>query len=187
VSQEQQENCENEKCKNENCGCGAQDSDENVAQEETTVATTAEQKEQEDFKKKFFYLAAEVENTRKRNDRERERLLKFGNEKVLSDLIDVLDNFGRTVDAIKGDKDEKVQNILSGVDMVRKQFMAVMEKNGCKEVESLGKIFDPNFHEALSSCASEGKQENEIVTVYQNGYTLNGRLLRAAKVVVAKN
>jgi len=144
-------------------------------------------KEGNDFKAKYYYLAAEVENMRKRFEREKESLLKFGNEKVLSGLVGVIDNFDLTVNALKNDNDDKVQNIVKGIDMIRTQFLDVLRQNGLSEVESLGKIFDPNFHEAVAQAPAEGKQDQEIITEYQRGFTLNGRLLRASKVVVANN
>lgn len=144
-------------------------------------------KEGNDFKAKYYYLAAEVENMRKRFEREKESLLKFGNEKVLSGLVGVIDNFDLTVNALKNDNDDKVQNIVKGIDMIRTQFLDVLKQNGLSEVESLGKIFDPNFHEAVAQAPAEGKQEQEIITEYQRGFILNGRLLRASKVVVANN
>ncbi|MFA6237008.1 MAG: nucleotide exchange factor GrpE [Bacteriovorax sp.] len=144
-------------------------------------------KEGHDFKEKYYYLAAEVENMRKRFEREKENLLKYGNEKVLTGLIAVLDNFDLTVNALKNDNDEKVQNIVKGIDMIRNQFLEVLKQNGVQPVESLGKIFDPNFHEAVAQAIAEGKKDQEVITEYQRGYILNGRLLRAAKVVVASN
>lgn len=146
-----------------------------------------ENKEAEDFKNKFYYLAAEMDNLRKRHEREREQLIKFGNEKVLSGLIEVVDNLERTLTAIEKDEDEKVKNIVVGIDMVRKQFMDTLKNNGLEIVEAVGKEFDPNFHEALAQQPAEGKKDGEVILEYQKGYLLNGRLLRAAKVVVAKN
>ena len=141
----------------------------------------------DDFKAKYYYLAAEVENMRKRFERDKENLLKFGNEKVLSGLVGVVDNFDLKVSALKNDNDEKVQNIVKGIDMIRNQFLDVLKQNGLSQVESLGKIFDPNFHEAVAQAPAEGKADQEIITEYQRGYILNGRLLRASKVVVANN
>jgi len=146
-----------------------------------------EPKKEEDFKEKYYYLAAEIENMRRRFDREKENLLKFGNEKVLSGLLSVVDNFDLTVNALKTDNDDKVKNIVIGIEMVRTQFLDVLKQNGLTQVEALGKKFDPNFHEALSQAAAPGKEDDEVIQVYQHGYLLNGRLLRAAKVVVAKN
>jgi molecular chaperone GrpE len=141
----------------------------------------------EDFKAKYYYLAAEVENMRKRFEREKENLLKFGTEKVLSSLVTVVDNLDLTVDALKNDNDEKIQNIVKGVDMVRSQFLDVLKNNGLVQVESLGKTFDPNFHEAVAQAPAPGKSDQEIITEYQRGFVLNGRLLRASKVVIANN
>ncbi len=114
-------------------------------------------------------------------------MLKYGNEKVLSGLIEVVDNLERTVSAICKDEDEKVKSIVVGIDMVTKQFLNVLNKNGLTQVEALGKAFDPNFHEAMAQQKAEGKNDLEVICEYQKGYVLNGRLLRASKVVVAKN
>lgn len=143
--------------------------------------------EAEDFKKKYYYLAAEMENARRRFEREKENLLKYGNEKVLSGLIEVVDNLERTLAAIGKDEDEKVKNIVIGIDMVTKQFLNVLNQNGLTQVDALGKTFDPNFHEAMAQQKADGKADQEIICEYQKGYVLNGRLLRASKVVVAKN
>jgi molecular chaperone GrpE len=142
--------------------------------------------EEVDYKEKFYYLAAELENLRRRHDKEKSDLLKYGNERILSGLLEVLDNFERTMEAIQNDEDEKVKNIYVGIEMVQKQFLELLKKSGLEPVESLGEIFDPNFHEAMAQQPAEGKKENEIISVFQKGYKLNGRLLRAAKVIVAK-
>jgi molecular chaperone GrpE len=154
---------------------------------EAREAKAEEKPKEEDFKEKYYYLAAEMDNMKRRFAKEKDNLIKFGNEKVLSGLIDVVDNLDRTLDALNGDEDEKVKNIVTGVDMVRTQFLDVLKNNGLKLLETTGEIFDPNFHEALSQQAVEGKKDQEIIQEFQKGYMLNGRLLRAAKVVIAKN
>ncbi len=146
-----------------------------------------EAKKEEDWKAKYFYVAAEMDNYRKRMEREKENLVKYGNERVLSDLLQVVDNFERTIDMLKPDQDAKVKNIVVGLDMVKKQFIDSLSKHGLTPVDTIGKDFDPNFHEALASEYAEGKRPNEIVKEFQKGYTLNGRLVRAAKVVVASD
>lgn len=151
------------------------------------VSEEEEKQEEVDYKAKFYYLAAEMDNMKRRFDREKENLLKYGNEKVLSSLVDVVDNLERTLDAIENDEDEKVKNIHVGIDMVRNQFVNVLKQNGLSEVEALGAMFDPKFHEALTAQAMEGKKDDEVLSVFQKGYVLNGRLLRAAKVVIVKN
>lgn len=169
----------------------AESSNENEA--ETTEANaseaseTKEQKEQEDYKSKYFYLAAEMQNMQKRFEKEKEQLRKFGSERILNDLVDVIDNFERTLSFVRGDQDEKVKNIVVGIEMINKQLLESLERHGLKQVKAMGEIFDPNLHEALAQQEDETKQHMEIINVQQEGYELNGRLLRPAKVIVAKN
>ena len=153
---------------------------------EAEAETDAETEVKEDFKEKYYYLAAEMENMRKRFTRERENFIKYGNERILTDLIEVVDNLDRTMESLAEDGDEKVKNIVVGIEMVRKQFVAVLTQNGLETVETEGKIFDPNYHEAIGQQECEDKENDEIVSVYQKGYVLKGRLLRAAKVIIAK-
>ena len=157
------------------------------AQAAPEVEVLEPKKEEVDWKSKYYYLAAEMENGRKRFEREKENLLKYGNDKILGDLLDVVDNFERTVDMLKPDQDQKVKNIVVGLDMVRKMFLDSLGKHGLSQLESLGKDFDPNFHEAMGQEYLEGKRPNEVLKEYQKGYVLNGRLLRAARVVVASD
>jgi molecular chaperone GrpE len=157
---------------------------EGEAGEETEAPAESEE---DSFKDKFYYLAAEMENMKRRFDREKDSIVKYGTEKILNGLLPVLDNLDRTLAAVEGEEDEKVKNILVGVKMVRDQFFETLKQSGLEEVESIGKIFDPNFHEAMSQQAAEGKEDMEIIAEFEKGYILNGRLLRAAKVVVAKN
>jgi molecular chaperone GrpE len=146
-----------------------------------------EKKDEVDYKAKYYYVAAEMDNYRKRMEREKENLLKYGNERVMSDLLDVADNFDRTIGMLKGDVDPKIKNLVIGLDMVQKQFLDTMGKHGLTQIQSIGKDFDPNFHEALASEYAEGKKPNEVIKEFQKGYTLNGRVIRASKVVVASD
>lgn len=165
-----------------------QEKDKQETLETAEVETAAEPKKDEvDYKAKYFYVAAEMDNYRKRMEREKENLLKYGNERVLSDLLQVVDNFERTIDMLKPDVDQKIQNIVTGLDMVKKQFIDSLSKHGLTPVDAVGKDFDPNFHEALAQEYAEGKKPNEVIKEFQKGYTLNGRLVRPAKVVVASD
>jgi molecular chaperone GrpE len=148
---------------------------------------TQPKKEEVDYKAKYFYIAAEMDNYRKRMEREKENLIKFGNERVLSDLIEVVDNFERTIEMLKHDEDPKIKNIVVGMDMVTKQFIDTLTKHGLTPVQSVGKDFDPHLHEAMAQEYVEGAKPNQVVKEFQKGYSLNGRLLRAAKVVVASD
>ncbi len=155
---------------------------------ETTETPVVEPKKEEiDFKAKYFYIAAEMDNYRKRMEREKDQLLKYGNERVLSDLLQVVDNFERTIDMLKSDEDSKMKNVVTGLDMVKKQFIDALSKHGLTPVDSVGKEFDPNFHEAIAQDYAEGFKPNHIIKEFQKGYTLNGRLVRPARVVVAND
>jgi molecular chaperone GrpE len=145
------------------------------------------EKQAVEYKEKYFYLAAEMQNLQRRFDKEKDQVAKYGAEKIISEMVDVIDNFERTLSFIKMDEDPKVKNIVVGIEMINKQFLQMLEKHGLKVVNALGEIFDPNLHEALSQVEDKEKKNMEIIQVHQNGYTLHDRLLRPAKVVVAKN
>lgn len=146
-----------------------------------------EKKDEVDYKAKYFYIAAEMDNYRKRMEREKENLIKFGNERVLRDLLEVIDNFERTIGMLRGDEDQKVKNLVVGLEMINKQFLDTLGKHGLTPIQSIGKEFDPNFHEALAQEYEEGKKPNEVIKEYQKGFTLNGRVIRASKVVVSSD
>lgn len=153
---------------------------EEISKEEQLLAQLDEEK------KKYVYLAAEFENTKRRLQKEKENLAKFGTESLLSDLVRVADNLDRTLNALQGKEDPATKNIMVGINMVHKQFIETLSSHGLKKLESDGKEFDPNFHEAMGEEESEDVESNHVVSVFEEAYELNGRLLRAAKVIVAK-
>jgi molecular chaperone GrpE len=160
---------------------------EEVETEAEATKETKEAKENEEYKTKFLYLAAEFENMKKRFEREKSDLLKYGSEKLLKSMVEVVDNFERTLNALKNDEDEKVKNIVVGIEMVHKLFISSLKNFGLEQINAVGEEFDPNFHEAMAQQPAEGKKDMEIIQEYEKGYILNGRLLRPSKVVVAKN
>ncbi|MCO4754828.1 MAG: nucleotide exchange factor GrpE [Bacteriovoracaceae bacterium] len=166
--------------------------DDQEVSEEAAVSETEDKghdeiKDTENFKDKYYYVVAEMQNMQKRFDREKQNLLKYGNENVLKDVLDVVDNFERTLGFISNTEDTKIKNIAVGIEMIQKQLLDALEKHGLKKVDAMGELFDPNFHEAMGQEEAEGKKEEEVIKVHQNGYTLNDRLIRPAKVVIAKN
>ncbi len=153
----------------------------------TTEENSIQEEGKEDYKEKYYYLAAEMDNLRKRHERERENLLKYGTERMIKGFLEVVDSLERGLETIKNDDDKKIQNIYAGMEMVNKQFLDVLKMHGLELVKSLGKMFDPNFHEAIGHKEAEGKEDGEVVVEYQKGYLLNGRLIRPSKVVIVKN
>lgn len=164
--------------------------DEKIINEEAQVADNTEVSEEKgpeevDYKAKYFYMAAEMDNLRKRLEREKSQIIKFGTEGILSDLVQVVDTFELTLKAVRNVKDEQVQNIVVGLDMVNNQFLSTLKNHGLEKIETkVGIDFDPNFHEAIGQ--EDGKKENKVIRQEQSGYILNGRVLRASKVIVSK-
>lgn len=129
-------------------------------------------------------LAAENENTRKRLEREKTDGICFANENFIRELLPVIDNLERAVQHAAKESDPEA--LLEGVRMTLKAFADTLEKFGCKAFESVGKPFDPNFHEAVMQQESSEEPENTVLQEFRRGYTLNERLLRPAMVVVSK-
>ena len=134
------------------------------------------------------YLA-EIDNLTKRFDKEREDTFKYAVTEFANEIILVADNFVRVIESIslinKDDKD-KVKPLIEGVDLIFKDFLKTLEKFEIKQIDCLGKKFDPNFHQAVSEEVNNGKEIGEIIKVVQTGYLIQDRLLRPASVVVAK-
>ena len=123
-------------------------------------------------------LKAEFDNSRKRQERERARVLESASEKLVQELLPVLDNLDRALES-EGD-------IRGGVQATREQLAEVLANEGLLPVASDGQPFDPNVHEAVMGQPSEDHEEGTVLQTFQRGYLLNGRAIRPAKVVVAK-
>ncbi|HSR36356.1 MAG TPA: nucleotide exchange factor GrpE [Desulfurivibrionaceae bacterium] len=140
--------------------------------------------EAKDLQDRLLRLAAEFENFKKRMQRERETAMKYAEEGLLRDLLPSLDNLERAVEQGKTSGD--AAGLLEGVEMTLSGLRNTLEKYGLKPVDGAGQPFDPNLHEALAMEASDTVPPNTILQEYQKGYMFKDRLLRAAKVVVAK-
>jgi molecular chaperone GrpE len=128
---------------------------------------------------------ADLENARKRHQREREEAIRFANDRLLREMIPVLDNLERAVGhAEKGDDDS--QGLLEGVNMTINQFRKVLEDFGVKPINALGEDFDPNLHQAMGHVETTDQAPNTVTSEFQKGYLLNDRLLRPSLVMVAR-
>lgn len=134
---------------------------------------------------RILRLAAEMENTRKRLEREKSEGINFANECLIRELLPVIDNLERALQ--HGEQDPKCKGLLEGVSMTLKNFGDVLGKFGCTPFESVGKTFDPNFHEAVMQQESSEYPEKTILQELQKGYLLRDRLVRPAMVIVSKN
>lgn len=127
---------------------------------------------------------ADAENLKKRLQRETDELRKYAGESILGDLLPVIDNLDLALEHGRGN--EACKDFVMGVDMTRKIFLETLKSHGLEPVGGKGEEFDPNVHEAVGTTADEGVGDNEVSQVAQTGYTLKGRLLRPAKVMVNK-
>jgi molecular chaperone GrpE len=129
-------------------------------------------------------LKAEFENFRKRMIREQSEFLRLANQRIISDLLPVIDSFDRAMKVLEsGEADEKFHQ---GIKMVYQQLEDTLAKEGLKEINPEGEEFDPLKHEAMMQVESQEHKENMVVEVLEKGYELKGRVIRPAKVKVAK-
>ncbi len=144
-------------------------------------------KKDEELKKsndKFLRLNAEFDNFKKRMQREKADSFKFASERVIRDLIPVLDDLKR---AIQSAQNNNVENLSKGIKMIMDQIKNILDSNGAKQFDSLGVAFDPNKHEAVSKITTEEHEHNTVMEELRKGYMFHDRLLRPAMVVVAEN
>jgi len=134
---------------------------------------------------KYLRAVADLDNYKKRAARERADYIKYANENILKDLLSILDNMERAREHAGNSRD--FDSFLEGLDLIQGQFRDLLARYGVETVETKDREFDPNVHEAVMSVEGNAENDNKIVEEYEKGYILNGRLLRPAKVSVAKN
>src|SRR5690349_10480947 len=132
---------------------------------------------------RYTRAVADLENFRKRTLREKEELRQFAASGLMEDVIPILDNLSLGLAAAK--QQTEVKGIVDGVGLVLEQFKSILARHGLKEIDPAGQRFDPNFHECISHQPSSEVGEEHVMQVVRPGYTLNGRLLRPASVIVS--
>jgi molecular chaperone GrpE len=152
-----------------------------AAAPETTDAPSPLETRAKEAEQKYVYLYAEFENYKKRMQKERSDLVKFGWEGVARELLSVLDNLERALAFMPENADK---NMVEGIRMVSNQFGGALQKGGVERVKAKDAAFDPAVHEAVGSEPSD-KPQGTILQEHQGGYTLHGRLLRPARVVLS--
>ena len=168
------------------------DSQENTDTEETGEDENIEEdnleKEIETLKEEKIRLLAEMENLRKRFEREKVETIKFGSINLARDILSPGDNLERALDALPEDENhsESIKNLIDGLKMVLKEYKSALAKHGVKKIETLNQKFDHNFHQAMMEVENNDVEEGTVVQEVQSGYTMHDRLLRAAMVGVSK-
>ena len=155
-------------------------------EEEQDMAAALEEAKSklQESEEKVLRLAADFDNTKKRLERERDISLKYAEENILKELLPGIDNIERAMD--QAQEADNIESLLEGVQLTRDGLLGTLEKFGVKVMESAGKVFDPNIHEAIAMEETDALEPNLVLREFQKGYVYKDRLLRPAKVIVSK-
>lgn len=172
----------------------ASEAEEQIESEETQELTAEEKLEKEletvkklveEQKDKYLRLSAEFDNYRKRTLKEKAELIKNGGEKAITSILPILDDLERALQNMQ--KAEDVKAIYDGVDLIYQKFLKELSHEGLKKMEPIGEAFDTDYHEAIALVPSPSEeQKGKVLDCVQTGYTLNDKVIRHAKVVVAQ-
>ena len=147
------------------------------------------EEEVKELKDQLLRSVAELDNYRKRSEREKEQLRKFGIANFAKDLLSAADNLRRAVESgpaeLEG-ADENVKNLIVGVEMTEKELLSAFEKNGIRKIDPIGEKFDYNFHQAMFEVETDKEKPGLVMQVLQPGYAIADRVLRPAMVGVSK-
>jgi len=141
------------------------------------------EQELEETKNRYLRCLADFDNYKKRTAAEREQFAQFANEAIVSDLLPIVDGLKRALDAAATAK--MAEEMLKGIALVKKQFEDTLGKHGLKEIEAIGKPYDPNLHEAILQKEDSGPA-GIVIEEMQKGYLFRGRVIRPAMVIVSK-
>jgi molecular chaperone GrpE len=153
------------------------------AQEIKPITDIKQAPEYQELNDKYLRLAAEFDNYKKRQVREYSRLVESAESSLMLDILEVVDDFSR---ALKHEPDDQA-NFKQGIEMIANKFAELLKRRGLKEIEAVGKPFDPGYHEAIMQIESADVDEGVIIEEIQKGYLFNDKVLRPSRVVVAKS
>ena len=146
-------------------------------------ADSKEENSEEQESERYMRLMAEFQNFKRRAAKEKTDIHAFANERIVGDLLPVLDNFERALETAT----PEVENYAKGMELIFEQLKTALEKAGVEEIAALGEEFDPAVHNAVMTEQSEEYDDGKISKVLQKGYKLNGKVVRPAMVAVVKN
>ena len=163
--------------------------DENLVEEENEANNQPEEISLEDKVKeledRLLRSAAEVENIRKRSEKERSEAYKIGISLFVKDFVPVLDNIERALASLKDSNEINYESFVEGISATEKDIISLLEKHGIQQINPINEKFDPLFHEALFEAESDDHEPGFVTQVIEVGYVIDKRLIRAAKVGVA--
>jgi len=154
--------------------------------DESEQALEAALEQAQNAKDELLRVQAEMQNLRRRTEQDIEKAHKYGQEKLSIELLAVMDNLERAQEAASNSEDEAIKAIRDGVDLTLKVFADCFTKFKIETVDPLGEPFDPQLHQAMSMQENTESEPNTVIAVMQKGYTLHGRVIRPAMVMVSK-
>jgi len=157
---------------------------ENNISEEEKLEISSEEKIEE-LEDKLLRTVAEMDNMRKRSDKERSEAYKIGASIFIKDMLPIIDNLQRALTSFVDDEGSDTKSFVDGTNAILRDFESLLDKTGVKTINPEGEKFDPNFHEAMFEIPSDEHEAGIILQVIEQGYVLENRLLRAAKVGVS--
>ncbi|MDX9702237.1 MAG: nucleotide exchange factor GrpE [Candidatus Auribacterota bacterium] len=163
-----------------------QDTDQQEETQDQDGTAAPEDEKQKDYFDQMLRIQAEFDNYRKRINRERDEFRKYAVEQLLLELLPIIDNFRLALTSLEEHVVPENHKFFEGVEMIYRQLCRTLEKNGVQAIETIGKPFDPCYHNALQQIESSDVPENHVLHEVAKGYMMHGKLLRPAAVVVAK-
>ena len=157
---------------------------ENNISEEEKLEISPEEKIEE-LEDKLLRTVAEMDNMRKRSDKERSEAYRIGASIFIKDMLPIIDNLQRALTSFVDDEGSDTKSFVDGTNAILRDFESLLDKTGVKTINPEGEKFDPNFHEAMFEIPSDEHEAGIILQVIEQGYVLENRLLRAAKVGVS--
>ncbi len=161
-----------------------EENSENIISEEEKLEISPEEKIKE-LEDKLLRTVAEMDNMRKRSDKERSEAYKIGASIFIKEMLPIIDNLKRAMTSFVEGEGTDTKSFVDGTNAILRDFNSLLEKTGVKTINPEGEKFDPNFHEAMFEIPSEDHEPGIIIQVIEHGYVLENRLLRAAKVGVS--
>ncbi len=158
------------------------DEDINEAQDVKQESIAELLKEKNEINEKYLRLAADFQNYKRRVENDKKEIFSYANETIVTELLNVLDNFER---AIESDKSNET-TLIEGIQMIYKQLSEILCKYNLKEIDTENCEFDPNFHHAVMKESVDYAGSNMIIEVFQKGYTFNGKVIRPSMVKVSE-
>ncbi|MGE5856177.1 MAG: nucleotide exchange factor GrpE [Syntrophaceae bacterium] len=156
--------------------------------EDLRASLEAKEKEAAENYDRYLRAMAEMDNFRKRAARDKEDAIKYGNEKLIKDILPILDSLDRALhQASEMTARNNFEAFQQGLQLIHSQILGCLERHGVVKVAAKGEEFDPDKHQALMQVETPEMESNRVVDEYESGYTLHGRLLRPSKVSVSKN